>query len=193
MERMQIDQDRFWKLLEPEYKRGMMFCRKLIGDRDRGDDLFQDSLVIACTKLGDLRDDASFRPWLYSIFVSTFKSTLRRPWWRRRLDLTPEIEAQHLTADPGSEIAARRWLGQAFEAVSADDQALVTLHELEGWPLAELAVLFNKSEGAIKIQIFRARQTIKAALHKQSRKAARNIRRSTAVREQCAVPKPDTE
>jgi len=193
MERMQIEQDRFWKLLEPEYKRGMMFCRKLIGDRDRGDDLFQDSLVIACTKIGDLRDEASFRPWLYRIFVSTFQSTLRRPWWRRRLAMTPEIESQLLSLDPSDEIAARRWLGQAFQAVSADDQALITLHELDGWPLAELAVLFNKSEGAIKVQLFRARQTIKAALYKQSRKAIRNSRRPTAVREQCAVPKPDTE
>ena len=193
MERMQIDKDRFWTLLEPEYNRGMMFCRKLIGDRDRGDDLFQDALVIACTKIGDLRNEAAFRPWLYRIFISTFQSTLRQPWWRRRLAMTPDIEAQLLTVDPSDEIAARRLLGKAFQAVSADDRALITLHELEGWPLAELAVLFNKSEGAIKIQLFRARQTIKAALHKQSREAARDDRRPTAVREQCAVPKPDTE
>jgi len=194
MERMRIDQDRFWRLLEPEYERGMMFCRKLIGDRDRGDDLFQDSLVVACTRLTDLRDEASFRPWLYRIFVNTFKSTVRRPWWRRRTELTPELEARLLTSDPTDQLSARRWLNHAFQAVSADDQALITLHELDGWPLAELALLFGKTEGAIKIQLFRARRTIKAALHKQSRATASGRRSlSTPAREQCAVPKPETE
>lgn len=194
MKRMRIDQDRFWKLLEPEYYRGMMFCRKLIGDRDRGDDLFQDALVVACTKLNDLRDEASFRPWLYRIFVSTFKSTVRRPWWRRRVEFTPEVESRLLQADPTDRLAARRWLGQAFQAVSADDQALITLHELDGWPLAELALLFGKTEGAIKIQLFRARRTIKAAIYRQSRAAAPGRRSlQTPAREQCAVPKPETE
>jgi RNA polymerase sigma-70 factor (ECF subfamily) len=183
MERMQIDYDRFWKLLEPEYYRGMMFCRKLIGDRDRGDDLFQDALVIACTKFGDLREEASFRPWLYSIFVSTFKSTIRRPWWRRRVALTPEIESQSLTFDPSNQISARRLLDRAFQAISADDQALMTLHELDGWPLAELAVLFGKTEGAIKIQLFRARRTIKATLAKQTQTAARKRRLQTPAGE----------
>ncbi len=194
MERMRIDQDRFWRLLEPEYERGMMFCRKLIGDRDRGDDLFQDSLVIACTRLRDLRDEASFRPWLYRIFVNTFKSTVRRPWWRRRTEFTPELESRLLLVDPTDQLSARRWLDRAFQAVSVDDQALITLHELDGWPLAELAQLFGKTEGAIKIQIFRARRDIKLALQKQWRAKATPVRSvSNPAREQCTVPKPETE
>ncbi|MEW5796135.1 MAG: RNA polymerase sigma factor [Candidatus Zixiibacteriota bacterium] len=186
------EQDRFWKLLEAEYYRAMMFCRKLIGDRDKGDDLYQDALVVACTRFGDLRDQAAFRPWLYRIIITTFHGTVRRPWWRRKVALAPEHEALMVPPDPGDSLSARRWLNRAFEAVSADDQALITLHELEGWPLLELAALYGKSEGAIKLQLFRARKKMKAALLKAARVAATN-KKPIVAREQCVVAKPDAE
>jgi RNA polymerase sigma-70 factor (ECF subfamily) len=170
--RMTFDKNRFWQLLEPEYLRAMMFCRKLIGDRDKSDDLFQDALLIACTRIRDLRDEAAFRPWLYRIIISTFRSTVRRPWWRRRVTLTPEIEDTLSTPDSADSVTARRWLERAFHAVSSEDQTLVTLHELEGWPVAELAALYGKSESAIKVQLFRARRKMKTALLRQSRARA---------------------
>jgi RNA polymerase sigma factor (sigma-70 family) len=70
---------RFWELLEPEYRRAMLFCRKLATDRERGDDLFQDALVAALTRFSGLRDEKAFRPWLYRIIVNTFRSKTRRP------------------------------------------------------------------------------------------------------------------
>lgn len=192
MVRTMIEQDRFWKLLEPEYYRGMMFCRKLIGDRDNGDDLYQDALVIAWDRFGDLRNEAAFRPWLYRIIVTTFKSTVRRPWWRRRVPLTFEHEMLQISPDPTSSLGARRWLDLAFRAVSANDQALVTLHELEGWPVAELAVLYGKTEGAIKAQLFRARNRMKTALLK-SWSVAGKAPEHRLARKQCVVVKPETE
>ena len=170
--RMTIDKDRFWRLLEPEYSRAMMFCRKLMSDRDKSDDLFQDALLIACTRIGDLRDEAAFRPWLYRIIITTFRSTVRRPWWRRRVTLTPEIENSLSSPDSGDSVVARRCLEKAFQAVSSEDQTLVTLHELEGWPMAELAALYGKSESAVKVQLFRARRKMKAVLLRQSRSNA---------------------
>ncbi|MCX6834748.1 MAG: RNA polymerase sigma factor [candidate division Zixibacteria bacterium] len=170
--RMTIDKDRFWRLLEPEYSRAMMFCRKLINDRDKGDDLFQDALLIACTRIHDLREEAAFRPWLYRIIISTFRSTVRRPWWRRRVALTSEIENTLSTPDSTDSVTARRWLEKAFQVVSIEDRTLVTLHELEGWPVAELATLYGKSESAVKVQLFRARRKMKTVLLRQSRSSA---------------------
>jgi len=193
--RMESEQDRFWALLEPEYKGAMMFCRKLIGDRDRGDDLYQDALVIAFTKVNDLRDPAAFRPWLYRIIVTTFKSTVRRPWWKRRVPLTPDAELRLTSRNPVDRLTARRWLEHAFRAVSPDNRALVTLHELEGWPVAELAELFGKSEAAIKTSLFRARQKMKQALLKTSKQAEQKdlTKLTQRWREKCAAAKPEIE
>lgn len=178
-------ENRFWELLEPEYRRAMMFCRKLMGDRDCGDDLFQDALVTAYTGFVDLKNAGSFRPWFYRILINTFKSTIRRPWWKRRLSLTPEMK-RHLAGDnPVDVYTARRWLQRAFEAVSAEQQTLVTLHDLEGWSVGDLARLYKTSEGSIKARLFRSRRKMKNALVKFSRHAALSAVASTPVRKGC--------
>ncbi|MDH3890276.1 MAG: RNA polymerase sigma factor [candidate division Zixibacteria bacterium] len=163
---MQETKELFWKLMEPEYVRATLYCRKLCGDRDRADDLLQDVMVKAMTKFSDLRNNESFRPWLYRILISTFRDSIRRPWWQRRVSLTPEIESDHAVTDPVNRFNARRWLDLAFTAVSPDEQALVTLHELEQWSIAELAQLYDKSESAIKVRLHRARQKMKKRLKK---------------------------
>lgn len=168
---MKDNRDLFWKLMEPEYMQAVMFCRKLTGNRERGDDLFQDALVTALTKFRSLRNTDSFRPWIYRIFVNTFKSKVRRPWWKRMVPLTPEMQLRLTGDNPIESHTARRWLNRAFRALSPDEQALVTLHELEGWPVNELAQLHGKSEGAIKAKLFRARNKMKKALLAFSRKS----------------------
>ncbi len=161
---MQQTKELFWILMEPEYRRATLFCRKLCGDRDRADDLLQDVMVKAMIQFAALRDNDSFRPWLYRILISTFRDSVRRPWWQRRVSLTPEIESEHAVTNPVNRLTARRWLDYAFRAVSPDEQAIVTLHELEQWSVAELAELYSKSESAIKVRLHRARQKMKKQL-----------------------------
>jgi RNA polymerase sigma-70 factor, ECF subfamily len=187
--------DLFWRLLEPEYHGAMMFCRKLAGDRDRGDDLFQDALMLACTRFSSLRDHTAFRPWLYRILVNTFKSTVRRPWWKRRVSLSPEMELGLIGDDPVEAHAARRWLQRAFQVVSADEQTLVTLYELEGWSVADLADVYGVSEGAIKVRVHRARRKMRDALvaiSKRTEVCRQNASLSNKG-EACAATKPSVD
>jgi len=163
--------DLFWKLLEPEYIRGMMFCRKLTGSRDEGDDLYQDTLVLAFTKFPELKDRGAFRAWFYRILINKFKSTIRRPWWKRRLPMTSTIEAQMIGANPVDRHTAKRLLERAFRAVSEEEKTLVTLYEMEGWNVRELAGLYETSEAVIKTRLFRARRKMKQALIRFSNKA----------------------
>ena len=165
---MNDDRERFWKLLQPEYSGALGFSRKLAGDPDRGDDLFQDALVTAFTAFESLRRADSFKPWLYRIIVNTFRSQVRRPWWKRLVPMTPETELSLVADDPLEAHTARRWLQKAFQAISVEDQALVTLHELEGWPVEELARTFSRTEGAVKAKLFRARRKMKKALLQMS-------------------------
>ena len=169
----------------------MMFCRKLMGDREKGDDLYQDSLVAALSAVGDLRNHAAFRSWLYRIIINTFRSSVRRAAWKRWLPLTGEVELSLVGSNPVDQYAARRALGRAFQHVSPRQQALVTLHELEGWPIAELADLFGKSAGAIKVELFRARRKMHDVLMKSHKKAVLKDRNRKKGNSQCAVVKPD--
>ena len=162
---MTNDRVLFWKLVEPEMKRANLFCRKLTGGRDQGDDLFQDGLVIALTRFVDLRDERAFRPWLYRILINAYRSRMRLRWWRRLAPLTPPLEASLQGDDPGDRYAARRLLERGFQVLSPEDRTLVVLHELEGWPLADLAAVYGKSEGALAAKLARARKKLRERLN----------------------------
>jgi RNA polymerase sigma-70 factor (ECF subfamily) len=166
-----------------------------MGERDLGDDLFQDTLVIALKKFGHLRDQSAFRPWLCRVIVSTFKMTVRRPWWKRRLPWSPEAERELTTGNPTDQYTARRWLKRAFQAVSPEEQALLTLYEMEDWTITELADLYGKTEGSIKAQLFRSRRKMQKALTAFDKKSTRQTVSNTTVRkaEECAAPKPGLE
>lgn len=191
---MSDKRERFWQLLEPEYVGAMMFCRKLSADRERGDDLFQDALLLAYRRIETLRDETAFRSWLYRIIINAFRSRTRRPLWRRMVPLTPEIEVSLTSDDPVAAYAARRWLQQAFRVLSPHDQALVTLHELHGWPVAELAQLLNTTEGAVKARLFRCRSRLKRVLEAGLTASARLAASTETIGgKSCAVTKPGSD
>jgi RNA polymerase sigma-70 factor (ECF subfamily) len=161
---MDINRDLFWKLLEPEHKKARAFSRKLMGNRDDGDDLYQDSLVSALSGFGSLKKIEAFRPWLYRIIINGYKNRRRDPWWKRFFPVTAEIREIPGSANPAAAYAARQRLEKAFAVLSADDRALITLRELQGWSISELALMKGKSEVNIKVRLSRARKKMREAL-----------------------------
>ncbi len=161
--------DEFWSLVEPEQNKARAFCRKLIGNREDGDDLYQDSLVAALINIEQLGNEASFKPWLYRIIVNRFKNKVRSSWWKKSSPLTKEVESSMTGENPIGLYTARRRLEKAFKVLKVDDRILVTLFELEGWSVAEIATLFEKKEGSIKVRLSRARIKMRHELAKNFR------------------------
>lgn len=189
---MDRNRDLFWNLLEPEHKKARAYCRKLMADRDDGDDLYQDSLVRALTRFRSLRDTTSFRPWLYRIITNTFKNRVRRSWWNKLLPISGETDSALVSEDPSPSYAARRRLERAFRVLSPDDRALVTLHELQGWGIQELSAMIGKSEGNIRVRLSRARHKMRKALARKPVGTNRTEQRQSERGESkaCVVQKP---
>ena len=179
-------------MIEPEHRKLTAFCRKLAGSRDEGDDLCQDALVTAIGSFKSIRDQRSFKPWLYRIIVNTFLNRSRQVWRQRETPLTPELSETLAGTDPSDRHQARRILESAFKAVSEEERALLTLFSLEGWSVAELAQLFNKSESAIKVRLHRTRQKMQRRLAKKMARSARSIKQTTVSEARtCIALKPD--
>ena len=154
----------FWQLVEQEHRKARAYCYRLTGGGDDGDDLYQDSVVAAYKGFPGLRQTASFKPWFYRIINNNYKSRFRNPWWRRILTLLPEHETVSRTENPSGLYEARRRISRAFEVLSVDDRILVTLSELEGWKISELAGLMSKTEGTVKMRLSRARHKMRRRL-----------------------------
>lgn len=161
---MKINSDQFWKLLKPIHPQAENFCRKLAGNRDDGDDLYQEVLLLALNKFSSLRERSSYRPWLYRIIVNTYKNKHRQPWKSRRVNLTPEILDSKSTSDPAKTYSLRRLLNKALGVLSVEDRSMVLLSDSDGWAMAELARIYNKPEGTIKARLSRARHKMRQVI-----------------------------
>lgn len=181
----------FWQLTEPEHLRARAYCRKLMGNRDDGDDLYQDALVAAFTRFESLREIEAYRGWLYRIIVNAFKNRRRRPWYRRFRPLTPEIAESAAGDNPALALAARRKLEIAFRSVTPEDKALITLFEMEGWSIEAIARMQHKSQGAVKMRLSRARKKMRATLEKRQAQTA-GAKPKSKLREDklCVATKP---
>jgi RNA polymerase sigma-70 factor (ECF subfamily) len=162
-----MNRDLFWSSIESEHERATAFCRRLSGSRDEGDDFYQEAVLKAFLNRETLRDTNAFRSWLYRIIVNLYKNRRREPLWRRFVPLTPELEEATPGWDPTGSNEARRRIEQAFAAVTPEERTLVTLFDLEGWPIAELAQLYQKPEGTIKARLSRARAKMRRHLMKR--------------------------
>jgi len=158
--------DAFWELLEPIHPRVEAFCRKLEGDRDNGDDLYQETLLIALRKFNSLRDRKAFRPWLYRIVINRYKNRNRKGWLIGHEFGKPHETISDATHDPRTIYESRIWLDKAFSALSAEEKTLVVLYEIDGWSVEELTLVYKKRAGTIKSRLSRARRKMRRAIEK---------------------------
>ena len=168
----------FWTLLEPIHGQAEGFCRRLAGNRDDGDDLYQDSLLTAINKFGSLRNEAAFRPWLFKVIINRFRNRSREAWWRRRASLTTGVLEANLISDPRDANDAKRVLEIAMQVLSVQDKALLMLFEFDQWTIAELAELHARPEGTIKARLSRSRGKMRRFLEGRLKKIERQTNTS---------------
>ncbi|UCC44384.1 MAG: RNA polymerase sigma factor [Candidatus Zixiibacteriota bacterium] len=163
---MSMDNESFWKLLEPLHDEAAAFCQKLAGDRDAGEDLYQDALLKGMRRFGHLREASAFRPWLYRVIVNSFRNRLRRSV-RRGGATAKDLEAENLSGhDPRDEYESRRRLEALLSKLSREDKAMVVLHDIDGWSIPELARMLGRPEGTIKTRLFRARRKMRRIIER---------------------------
>ena len=111
------------------------------------------------------------------------------------MPLTPELEDKAPSWDPTSANDARRWLQRAFSATTPEERALVTLFELEGWTIAELASVCLRPEGTIKARLSRARAKMHKRVMAYSAKKEKTVNVNQRIDEAtvCIAAKPETD
>jgi len=159
--------DRFRRLLAPHHDRALAFARSLTRVAAEGDDVFQDAMLRAYTKLDALREDDAFRPWLYRIVINAHRSRCRRAFWRRLIPFADEGDAaqdEHLYRtegwSPGAADANRR-ARNALAKLAAPVREAIVLFEIEGLGVDEIATLQGATVSAIKSRLARGRERLR--------------------------------
>jgi RNA polymerase sigma-70 factor, ECF subfamily len=135
------------------------------------DDLVQETFLRMVRGLPAWKAQQPFSHWLLRIATNAGRDYFRRQAVRRRWVVEPAasqsgepaIEAVERGADPAARAAANE-VKALLEQLAPDDRALLTLHYLEGWGLAQIAGQFGWTVTATKLRAWRARRQLRALL-----------------------------
>lgn len=135
------------------------FALSLTGNRDRADDLVQDTLMKAWAAAGSFQEGTSLRAWLYTIMRNHFYSQHRKRW--REVQDVDGIAAAGLISLPAQhghlDLADFR---VALAKLPADQREALILVGASGFSYEEAATICGVALGTIKSRVNRARQRL---------------------------------
>ena len=142
---------------EQEALRGFLLAL-CCGKKDDADDLAQDALVKAYLSCAGYQDKGKFRSWLFKIAYNTFlnhKASLR---------CTESIEeARTLVSGTHADSEFEHQdLYLALRTLPPKERSSITLFYLNGYNIKEIAAITDTSEDAVKKQLSRGRDKLKA-------------------------------
>jgi RNA polymerase sigma factor (sigma-70 family) len=139
------------------------FVRRLVGNDDEAQEIFQDVWVRVIRGLPRLRDGAKLRAWLFGIARRTLMDRLRQEYARSpTVDIdVDEIAADPLTVGDSEELPQ---LEGALAELPIIEREVVTLFYLQELSLNEIAEALKVPVGTVKSRLFRARRLLRQAM-----------------------------
>ncbi len=174
---LQGERSRFRELVQRYDQRLLNFINRLIGDRERAEDLLQETFIRVYKHLHRFDLDRKFSTWVYTIASNLAKNELRN---RSR---NPIILFQHLVKDweddhrplefidssrRPDDLFMKRHLKdlveKAAEQLPPHHKLVFVLRETEGKSYEEIAEITNCSLGTVKSRLNRARNNFAAII-----------------------------
>jgi len=142
--------------LEPLIRRHatplLSFIQRMVGDRQRSEDLFQDVFCAVWSKRGQYQYGRPFKPWLYAIALNACRADFRRPAL-----ITVSEETGAAVAAPGlspaeaavaTETAAL--VARAVTLLPAQQRAVVVLRIWQQLNYSEIADIVGCTESTVR-------------------------------------------
>ncbi len=144
---------------EQEALRGFLLAL-CCGNKNEADDLAQDSLVKAYLSSAGYQEKGRFRSWLFKIAHNTFLNHRASIRTTETLDEARTLISPHATDDSFE----HQDLYLALRTLPPKERSAITLYYLNGYDIKEIAAITDTSEDAVKKQLSRGRDKLKARL-----------------------------
>ena len=142
-----------------------------VGDPDLAEDLFQDSLLKALQKAGDLRDEDRLIPWFYRILNNAIVDHYRRRAVAARY--LPQLAADREIEPPLGEWSALcECFVEIIPTLKPDYAETIRRLDLADDEPAQLAAELHISPNNLKVRHHRARQALRRRLEETCRVCA---------------------
>ena len=137
------------------------YARALVGDRASADDLVQDTLERAWTKLHLFRQGTDLRAWLFTVMHNVHVNRIRAARQTEALDEEMPELAQR--AAQGDSLVVRD-LERAIAALPSAQREVLLLVALEDLSYEETARVLDIPVGTVMSRLARAREKVRALM-----------------------------
>src|SRR5688572_4860490 len=146
--------------LEQEIPALRRFARALVGHPERADDLVQDTLERALTRLDSYTPGTNMRAWLFTILRNAHINELRRSRTTAAPDETLEALSPPVPAGQEHGLAMRD-LHRALAQLTPEMREVLLLIGLEGMSYEEAADVLDAKVGTVKSRLCRGREALR--------------------------------
>ena len=159
----------FEAIISPHMNNLFKVAYQYTGTKHDAEDLLQDLLEYLFTKQDELRKVDKIKPWLmrclYNRFVDLYRKQQRQP----NLEDIDDEKVQPLFRhfDNHQQKEQNTEIYNAMNKLSADQRAVVTLHDINGYTLPELSEIMDIPLGTLKSNLHRARAALKQHINLQ--------------------------
>ena len=148
------DKEAFAELYEAYFDKIYRYIVMKIGDRTEAEDMTQQVFLKAMKSLPDYkRTNAPFSAWLYRIAHNQTVDHFRKSGRHQSCELTEEITPSDPSENPERQTELKmdlEHLVAAAKKLTKAQRDVITLRFTSDLPIAEVARIMGKSEGAVK-------------------------------------------
>lgn len=168
------NEQHFIKTVRPHLERLYRQAYRLTQNQDDAEDLVQELLLRLYEKEVDLSEIENPAAWLlrslYNQFINNYRKKSRLPIDSKdaksdeiieQLSTENDSPHQHITNNNSAET-----LQQLITLLPPNQQALISLHDVEGHSLPELSIVMDMPIGTLKSRLHRARQFLREEITK---------------------------
>ena len=137
-------------------------CLSMLKNEVAAEDAVQEIFIKVMLKLSSYTGDAKFSTWMYAITYNYCIDVIRKTQRKKTIDVEDigVLEASMIHEPDDArilEVDIKR-LKYVLERIPRKDKAILMMKYLEEFSIKEIAEIMEKSESAVKMQIFRAKE-----------------------------------
>ena len=168
------DAEAFGELFARHRDRLWAVALRTMGNPEDAADGLQDAMIAAFRRASSFRGEAAVTTWLHRVVVNACLDRLRAAKIRRFDSLPDDVEdrgtlvatATHDDEPEAAVVAAerRRRVLDALATLPADQRAALVLVDMEGYSVADVAMMLGCAEGTVKSRCSRGRTKLAGLL-----------------------------
>lgn len=158
----QTEKDSVFKPLYLQYYPELeKYCRAICNDEESAKDLLSETVARTYENFGKIRDLSKFKPYLFGICRNLFLRQLRDSKTFESIE-----KAEYMAAATESDRSEIDRLYKALAMLSMPQREAITMFELSGFKLNEIAEILGMPVNTVKTHLSRGREALRQILMK---------------------------